>query len=528
MDLDGEVMDSAVVVVDSAVVVVDSAAVPSLEKEYIYNLQQQVYFMEMELKLLRESGAVPGSGGGGGGGGGGRSMLPPDIEAASRPLDDTINSLKVKYKALQDEHKEEMAVAKETQEELEAAATKQHFNILHLRAEIAGRDAEILTAKEKSTAALSEATQRHMDDVKTIEGLGREIEVLEGKLASKAEEAAERTSEASAAKLAEAQALARAEETAKRAEKAERRYNDLLVTTESIRARVVELEEERGTFEERIEAEHAANKVVSDAKWEVELELKKVNIALDQAQRAKEKVDADLATAVEETIAAQSVISDLRRDKAALELVVQQERATRDENKIKRIEFQNEAQELRQRMADVKAVLEGKDEAISGLEKQLERSQLAHAEALAAIEELQADLSRAHSHSAELADRNAVLKHDKAMLQNELAETEATLAGASSDLADTKTSNIELLAEIERLKSVVAVSEDIQNLKIEEFQNMLTSNSRVADGLRDLIGDLQMMKDLGSQLEAARATATSLSSASPSRPASSLSQRSDG
>lgn len=45
------------------------------------------------------------------------------------------------------------------------------------------------------------------------------------------------------------------------------RYNDLLERTEKIRARIVELEEERGFYEERLEQEKDNTKKVAVSWW---------------------------------------------------------------------------------------------------------------------------------------------------------------------------------------------------------------------------------------------------------------------
>ncbi len=74
----------------------------SLRDEYITNLQQQIYFLELENNLLKKSGGT-GSGGGKGAGPG------LDIDA-SGPLESHLSTLRLKYTDLEAQYKQEMEV----------------------------------------------------------------------------------------------------------------------------------------------------------------------------------------------------------------------------------------------------------------------------------------------------------------------------------------------------------------------------------------------------------------------------------
>ena len=90
-----------------------------LEQEYIYNLQQQVYFLELQLKYLRDA-----PGGGGGTPGRPRSELVAD----AGPIDHSIDELRGSYLKIEDEYKAKLAAEELRQQQLreEALASATH------------------------------------------------------------------------------------------------------------------------------------------------------------------------------------------------------------------------------------------------------------------------------------------------------------------------------------------------------------------------------------------------------------------
>ena len=91
-----------------------------LEQEYIYNLQQQVYFLELQLKYLRDA---PG---GGGGGTPGRTRS--ELVADAGPIDHSIDELRGSYLKIEDEYKAKLAAEELRQQQLreEALASATH------------------------------------------------------------------------------------------------------------------------------------------------------------------------------------------------------------------------------------------------------------------------------------------------------------------------------------------------------------------------------------------------------------------
>ena len=91
-----------------------------LQKEYIYNLQQQVYFLELQLKYLRDA---PG---GGGGGTPGRPRS--ELVADAGPIDHSIDELRGSYLKIEDEYKAKLAAEELRQQQLreEALASATH------------------------------------------------------------------------------------------------------------------------------------------------------------------------------------------------------------------------------------------------------------------------------------------------------------------------------------------------------------------------------------------------------------------
>ena len=85
-----------------------AASGESLEKEYIYNLQQQVYFLELELKYNREQG-------------GKGAVIDP---GSSEPLDSSLTNLKGSYRQMEREFKASMEQEEKRQTELREEALR--------------------------------------------------------------------------------------------------------------------------------------------------------------------------------------------------------------------------------------------------------------------------------------------------------------------------------------------------------------------------------------------------------------------
>ena len=84
-----------------------SATAPQIEKEYIANLQQQIHFLELESRFLREKSMAPGPAVKNKG----VDAPTQDMELAhAAPLDEHMRMLKMKYIQMEKQYKEEMEV----------------------------------------------------------------------------------------------------------------------------------------------------------------------------------------------------------------------------------------------------------------------------------------------------------------------------------------------------------------------------------------------------------------------------------
>ena len=114
----------------------------SLEKEYIYNLQQQVYFLELELKYSREQG-------------GKGAVIDP---GSSEPLDSSLTKLKGSYRQMEKEFKVSMEQEEARQTELREAALQAHLHEKNAREDKQKAVEQLAKVREQFSSQRQELT----------------------------------------------------------------------------------------------------------------------------------------------------------------------------------------------------------------------------------------------------------------------------------------------------------------------------------------------------------------------------------
>jgi hypothetical protein len=106
-----------------------------LETEYIHNLQQQVYLLETELKIVREKGASKGAAGGGSFGLkiGNDSKI--DDDESTLPLQDILGQLRHRVRVQQTKLEQAMAAAEEAASEFRSQRATLTLSIDNLEAD---------------------------------------------------------------------------------------------------------------------------------------------------------------------------------------------------------------------------------------------------------------------------------------------------------------------------------------------------------------------------------------------------------
>ena len=423
-------------------------------------------------------------------------LVSSETELAAAPLAETLAALKAKYADLQNSHSDEVKTLASQLEETESQVSAQHFHILHLRAEAASREAEAAAAAAAAAEEISGLTRALMHAQKEVEGAKKEASVA-GAVAKSAEEEAERAVGAAAESAGAAEAARVALRNAERsAERLGAELEALRESSKGIRTRIEELEEERGAYEERLDEARKETQGEADAHWETKLALKQVEMKVADLERRIVGVEEGREKATAALNAEQSVVAGLRAALKRVEGELERERSSKDENARERIALGNEV-----------AVLKGD---LEGVKAELEKAQGAHAEVAGKLVGVESQLATAVERveqveggdlvrvRAELAGEQGVvadLKHDKAMLQREVRRLEGEVEALAGEGAESATQVIQLKAELERMRRVVAVSKAVEEFDVGRMEGMMAGAAGMMDGLKGLMAEIEGLKE---------------------------------
>merc|ERR1712166_448301 len=433
-----------------------------VEEEYIGNLQKQVYFLELESKLLREK----------------LNDKPPDHLDAPGPLDDHLVKLKSKYAQLEGDMASKNLELQDTANELrqDLEESQQH------RTQLQGHVDELEALVEQMRTQFAGGN----------EDLLKQMALLETRLAMTQNEAANSKAEVEiqCARVLDARVdrevafnelnnklqqctLAKqfAEgDAARRLAEMKKQETDRMAA-----------DEELMLMQEQEEARKQTLKAMNDQKCDLELELRQVTAERDHAKAAITKLESDHRRACEDCNKAEKKVFELNRGVRDMKLQLEVAARTREEE----AGFKTEQREKMLRaVAEHEVTLSEKNKLLSECDEvKHEKLVMLHEKKLWEEEKqlVRAEKER-QGGQVNTAEENAQLLSTELKLIKERFEKRGEQVNVlRSELRKFKESKLRLEAQLATANDKLTLASELDSLKLEEFATMRATNLEVAN-----------------------------------------------
>lgn len=438
-----------------------------IQSEYITNLQQQIYFLELELQVMKEKAASGRFAGGTG-------------LSKNAPLDTHMNSLREKYAAMEKKYRKKM---RDKEREVDDTQVKEKKVMMKLHR----TEAELSLSKDRTDELEKQLESMNLEHVKKVVAKDHRIIDLEESLASKKKELDEKT------------ASSQLKQTA------------LLNTIDSLKS---EIKEQKAKLEETTA--------------EALLHERKRIAAQENESRIQEEFlikDAEVVRILDELDKEKDIIRKLDTKTQTLELEMKAERdaATRSNALVANLreKYERQSDELKKIEATFKEfkasderwrkkynILDVDNES---LQKKFETLTTEYEHLHTALTQEQEEkntlivkneddvdiIRRLEERQKELDSKIELLQK----LRND-HETEAKIAiqdqsKAEQKLADFQADHDELVEKYEAVCSDfdvaskrLAVSTQLENIDLEQFTTLCSANLKIADSIKGLMSSL--------------------------------------
>lgn len=447
---------------------VGGVARSSVEEEYIRNLQQQVYLLELETRFMRNNvtdDPPMGSGGGASAitrGLGGAGQPPDSIRQGTMPLNDAIKGLKYKYVELQEKHKQDL---KKLEDKLEHYKTENHLQALNIQ--------NIERDREELKSELKGIRDHHASEKDKLYG---ELIAMRKKQEISASDYArlEKTHQRLAS---EKQQL---KSTTAHAEDDARKYRDqveeLLHINATLKVRVEELHKEVNILQARAEDNEANNypKDLENLRTRIE-ELKSENMAMivdvqqaetraKQEEHLRQRISVDCEELIKCNVHLKSEVEDMQK-RMKKELESREQKVRRRQEQIKDAEeTREELAKIRDEMTLHKIAMDNKERKLQDYKSQVSSMENALNSALETrnvLEERIAELeSRANSQESELIQ----IGQDKSLLIDDVAELRNTSEIKAMRLQQLIKENQDLKVQLDKFSREMSARKEFSHL----------------------------------------------------------------
>ena len=436
------------------------AAEGSLEKKYIENLQQQVYFLELELKHLRAGGGAKGASGG--------------LDAAAPAGDgDQVAALEKRAERLREdalramigekrEKDERIRLAEQLAKQAELCASQRE----ELTVEAVGYQRELEQAyldQKMLQTELSEAKQQLSSREAFVQDVDARVRLLEGKLAEKEHELGLAT---------------------RQIEEQRKEISDAQMATGALKERLEAHRRTEGllTEQRKAAAEEAKNAVV---------ELRQLQIKFEHEQQVRLSAERNEAGAVTENQGLVTLVKEITGTADLLSLENERMKRELEKDKMVTVVGRYMIRKMSEKAAKAKEALKRMGEV-----KEEMHTKLVHAQQKAdaidiefAKERRNADM-RAKHYSQQERDAARLTAENRRLLDR-LQDMAAELESTQGQVGRLVESNTALEAKASRLEEEDKLAQVLRGLRLGDLAHEATKFNDVASAIKALIPKLE-------------------------------------
>ncbi|XP_068706076.1 myosin-6-like isoform X2 [Montipora foliosa] len=412
-----------------------NAEIGNIENEYIRNLQQQIYFLELEANYLREQARKA-------------SAIPPRVtEEADRMMR--------KLRDLQSQVDERASDVARKESQLHMLEAEKESAIKRLR------DTEESHAAEKRQLVNEVVSLKKMADIHDRDYARRELQVHQYK--------SEADKGLTALQDTERKVQSYRIELDRKAED----FNKLRIELEEKKAECLKLktqlqEMDEKFFDSQAKTKEELGRSLREEIRQLRLQLKEKEINAEQDRSLRNKIQDDCTALIKENAALSAQVVELRKQ-------IDMDRAHKDEKDFRRqaniqelVTLKESEKHLQQELERTKELLRLEQHNHRETLEKLSREEQASLEANLRRTQLRNELNEVEGHQDSTNTENVALKRDKLLLTDELDERYEEIERLKLRLEESE-------SRCSHLESKVRMQRSLESIKWEEFEKLATT-----------------------------------------------------
>ena len=473
---------------------------PALENEYIVNLQQQVYFLELELNLLKKAGGGGGSmnpaglrGSGAPTGNGDASMT--DANVPDAPLDDVMLSLREKYVKMEAEYKKDMEDLKQENAELRSRARMRELEINNLKNLHGNLSQETQSWKATAQDHQSTLLDHQLANEQMILKLTQRLQKREKKLEKALDDLVNLKAEF---KVAQENYATERESYTQKWNEREKKMDEL--NEAYLREKETNLEWEE-KFRQSLEAKlNARVQELEQQQLAMESTVKKYQLTKEQAEKNMRDAQEAVERILEENEGLRAGILAMENEKKAQLEKEERDRKSKIFWSTEVANMQSQIGALTDKLNKVGAKYADSKHTKKQLKDELIQSRVYLDELTHRLTEEQDTHAKTRTSEEELNELTRELKRDLTIKTEELQTLMAKYKDMKEDFDDTQQERDRLHVQLTELQSKFDVHEALQQLKLHEFVSFAHSNLKVAGKVENLISKLKKVETIAKKV----------------------------
>ncbi|XP_073251305.1 uncharacterized protein [Porites lutea] len=419
-----------------------NAAIGDIENEYIRNLQQQIYFLELEANYLREQARKA-------------SAIPPRVtEEADRMMR--------KLRDLQGQVDERASEVARKESQMHMLEAEKDSAIKRLR------DAEESHAAEKRQLVNEIVSLKKMADLHDRDSARRDLQVHQYK------------SEADKGLTALQDAERKVQNYRVELDRKTGDLNNLRIELEEKRAECLKLktqlqEMDEKFFDSQAKTKEEIGRALREEIRQLRLQLKEKEINAEQDRSLRNKIQDDCTALIKENAAISAQVIELRKQ-------IDMDRAHKDEKDYRRqaniqelVTLKESEKHLQQELERTKELLRLEQHNLKETLQKLSREEQASLEANLRRTQLRSELNEIEGQHDSTNSENVALKRDKLLLTDEVANLNVKLDERDEEIERLKLRLEEAESRCSHLDSKVRMQRSLESIKWEEFEKLATT-----------------------------------------------------
>lgn len=472
-----------------------------LQGEYISNLQQQVYFLELELKLIRDKTTMP---------------PPPaktrgtetndEVELAqAHLLEDPIRQLKVKYVEREQMHKRETEQMRRERDDIEAkyvveaeSRRRAETSVRDIEARMAEQERRLAEDKQKIATELA-ATQRDKELLeKDILRMKAELERADADRSTREERFSVVSNQLAELRIAH-DALVKSD--ADQTKKVGRLEDEMRQMTEQLNGFTAGERKVKAVEESLVQE----NKDLRSENRKLLLDKKTAEVEIERLKGMHSQVTEDYAALLERNTDMQTRLRDsdssIARLTAEVTKYTQEAESARSAGREaveKRAELEGRIAELESKLAEMQQMIGRSEQAAA----KAAAASLAATEAMARMER---EAATRQEHYASLDASNAEFRAAVRIGADERAELSMRLRAREDRCIELEREVAAVRTRCEQMEHRLGTSKQLDKVQMKEFASLMSTNLQVAESIRGLMEQMGQVPGTGPAADPAAA-----------------------